>query len=219
MPAYTPSSPAFGPGEARLPHRIWGPGTFIVAIVAGFLVLSGIFVASRFNGLVRLDQAVQSQWAQVENVYQRRADLVPNLVETVKGAAGFEKSTLLEVTEARAKVAAPLGRAPETPEELERYQAQQEQLGSALARLMVVVEAYPQLKATENFRDLQSQLEGTENRIAVERMRFNEAARSFNSTRDSFPTNLVAGMFGHRFAEKGYFKAREQAYQPPAVRF
>ena len=219
MPAFTPSPTYHPPSGAHLARRIWGPGTFILALAAGILVLSGIYLAGTYNHLVRLDQQVQSQWAQVENVYQRRADLVPNLVETVKGAAGFEKSTLLAVTEARARVQAPTGRAPETPEELERYQQQQEQLGAALSRLMVVVEAYPQLKATENFRDLQSQLEGTENRIAVERMRFNEAARSFNSTRDSFPTNLVAGMFGHRFIEKGYFKAREQAYQPPKVQF
>jgi LemA protein len=188
------------------------------------LVLGGVMVAlvgwggATFNRLVRLDQAVQAQWAQVENAYQRRADLVPNLVETVKGAAGFERQTLQAITEARANLQRPGPEAP-TGAQLEQYQRQQEQLGTALSRLMVVVEAYPQLKATEAFRDLQAQLEGTENRIAVERMRFNEAAQAFNTSRDSFPTVLAVPLFGTRFAEKAYFHAREGANVAPPVRF
>jgi LemA protein len=190
----------------------------LVAVVLGLFVLVAAWVASSFNRLVRLDQQVQSQWAQVENTYQRRADLVPNLVETVKGAAGFEKGTLQAVTEARAHIQQPPSSAP-TPEQLKQFEAQQGQLSNALSRLMVVVEAYPQLRATENFRDLQAQLEGTENRIAVERMRYNEAAQQFNATRSTFPTNIAAGFFGNRFAEKAYFHAREGAATPPKVQF
>jgi LemA protein len=195
-----------------------GPGVLLVLFVVAAVVVIGGWVASSFNRLVQLDQSVQSQWAQVENAYQRRADLVPNLVNTVKGAANFEKSTLEEVTKARAGIQQPSGAAP-TPEELQRYEQQQQQLGGALSRLLVTVEAYPQLRATENFRDLQAQLEGTENRIAVERMRFNEAAQRFNATRNSFPTNVAAGFFGTRFSEKAYFHAREGAATPPKVQF
>ena len=157
----------------------------------------------------------------MENVYQRRADLVPNLVETVKGAAAFEKDTFTAVTEARAKVGqVSRGQGPQrSPEALARFQQAQEGLGSALSRLMVVVEKYPDLKATQNFRDLQAQLEGTENRITVERMRFNEAAQAFNTRRNSFPTVLVAGFFGDRFRDKVYFKAQAGAEQAPTVTF
>jgi len=186
------------------------------------LFLIGIYAAGTYNALIRADQQVQSQWAQVENVYQRRQDLVPNLVETVKGAAGFEKSTYLAVTEARAKVGQVSASAPNPagdPAQFAKVQQAQDGLSAALSRLMVVVENYPDLKATENFRDLQAQLEGTENRIAVERMRFNEAAQAFNSRRDSFPTNLVAGMSGTRFQDKSYFKAQAQAETAPPVKF
>jgi len=178
--------------------------------------------ASSYNKLVTLDQAVQSQWAQVENVYQRRLDLVPNLVETVKGAAAFEKETFTAVTEARsraAQVTATAQTPPADPAELQRFQAAQDQLGGALSKLLVVVERYPELRATQNFRDLQSQLEGTENRISVERMRFNEAAQAFNTTRDSFPTTLFAGVFGSRFKEKAYFHAAAGAEAAPKVQF
>jgi LemA protein len=192
-------------------------------MILGVLVVLAIaaagFVASRYNQLVRLDQAVQGQWAQVENAYQRRADLVPNLVQAVKGAANFEQQTLTAVTEARARVGQPRNAAPTDQSDLEQYQKQQEQLGSALSRLLVVAEAYPELKATQGFRDLQAQLEGTENRIAVERMRFNEASRAFNTERDSFPTNMVAGTFGARFKEKAYFRASEGANKAPEFRF
>jgi len=192
------------------------------AIVLIFLIFGGA-IASTYNSLVQLDQAAQSQWAQVENVYQRRADLVPNLVATVKGAANFEQSTLTAVTEARAKVGQVTSGAVENiardPQAFARFQQAQDGLSSALSRLMVVVEKYPELKATQNFRDLQAQLEGTENRISVERMRFNEAAQQFNTKRDSFPTVLIAGFFGSKFQEKPYFKAQTGAEKAPEVKF
>jgi LemA protein len=148
---------------------------------------------------------------------------VPNLVATVKGAANFEKSTLTAVTEARSRVgqvqAAPGNGPPTDPAALQKYQQAQDQLGTALSRLLVVAEKYPELKATQNFRDLQVQLEGTENRIAVERMRFNQAAQAFNTSRNSFPTVVMAGLFGNRFAEKAYFKAQSGAATAPAVQF
>jgi LemA protein len=188
-----------------------------------FVLIAGGTIASTYNSLVTLDQAVKSQWAQVENVYQRRADLVPNLVATVKGAAAFEKDTFTAVTEARAKVGQVSGavaqNAVNSPADFEKFQQAQAGLTSALSRLMVVVERYPDLKATQNFRDLQAQLEGTENRITVERMRFNEAAQAFNTKRQSFPTVLIANFFGGRFAEKPYFKAQEGAEWAPKVKF
>jgi LemA protein len=194
----------------------------ILAVVVLALLLPAGCAVSSYNNLVTLDQAVQAQWSQVENVYQRRLDLVPNLVETVKGAAAFEKDTFTQVAEARSRAVAATnaaGNAPTDPEALQKFQQSQEQLSSALGRLMVVVERYPDLKATQAFRDLQAQLEGTENRIAVERMRFNDAARAFNTTRDSFPTNVFAGLFGSRFREKGYFRAAEGANTAPRVQF
>ncbi|HVR01910.1 MAG TPA: LemA family protein [Polyangia bacterium] len=190
-------------------------------MILGLAIVIVGFSASAYNRLVKLDQAVQAQWAQVENVYQRRADLVPNLVETVKGAAKFEKDTLTAVTEARARVGAVAagGAAPSDPAAVAKFQQAQDQLSSALSRLLVVVERYPELKATANFRDLQVQLEGAENRIAVERMRYNETAQAFNSARDTFPTALVAGLFGKRFVEKTYFKAQGGAETAPQVHF
>jgi LemA protein len=202
-------------------------GTKIALGVVGAIVLVvlifGGMIAGTYNSLVALDQSTQSQWAQVENVYQRRADLIPNLVATVKGAANFEQSTLTAVTEARSRVGQVSSGAVENiardPQAFQRYQQAQDQLSSALSRLMVVVERYPELKATQGFRDLQVQLEGTENRISTERMRFNEAALAFNTKRNSFPTVLVAGFFGSRFAEKPYFKAQTGAEKPPEVKF
>ena len=195
-----------------------GLGCLGLGLVAVLAV--AVFGVGAYNGLVKLDQAVQAQWGQGENVYQRRADLVPNLVETVKGAAAFEKDTFTAVTEARAKV----GQINATgiandPQAFARFQQAQDGLSSALSRLMVVVEKYPDLKATQNFRDLQAQLEGTENRIAVERMRFNETAQAFNTKRMSFPTVLIAGFFGSRFNEKAYFKAQPGAETAPKVTF
>jgi LemA protein len=192
----------------------------LLAIVAFVVVVIGGTIASTYNRLISLDQQVEAQWAQVENAYQRRADLVPNLVETVKGAAAHERETLQAVTDARAQVGRlDVGDAFEDPEALARYQAAQEQLSGALTRLLAVAEAYPQLRANENFLALQSQLEGTENRISVERMRFNETAREFNSKRQSFPTNMLAGMFGERFETKAYFEAAADAAQAPEVEF
>ena len=192
-------------------------------VLLGFLVLAGImgfWGVSSYNKLVSLDQAVQAQWSQVENVYQRRADLVPNLVETVKGAAKFEKDTFTAVTEARAKVGQVQGNtSPNDPAAVNKFRDAQDQLSSALSKLMVVVERYPDLKATQAFRDLQVQLEGAENRIAVERMRFVQAAQAFNSARNTFPRNIIAGAFGSRFAEKAYFKAQAGAETAPRVQF
>jgi LemA protein len=189
----------------------------------GFLVLAailGFWGVSSYNKLVSLDQAVQAQWSQVENVYQRRADLVPNLVETVKGAAKFEKDTFTQVAQARARVGEVQGTtSPNDPAAVNRYKDAQDQLSSALSRLMVVVERYPELKATQAFRDLQVQLEGAENRIAVERMRFVQAAQAFNSARNTFPRNIIASAFGSRFAEKAYFKAQAGAETAPRVQF
>src|SRR5216110_2223237 len=160
----------------------------------GIVVFLLILVPScSYNGLVHKSQAVDQQWAQVQSVYQRRADLIPNLVSTVSGAANFEKSTLTEVTNARASVGrVNLPAAPTDSARLAEYEQAQGQLSSALSRLLVVAEKYPELKATQNFRDLQAQLEGTENRISVERMRFNEASQAFNTRRNSFPTVIIA---------------------------
>jgi LemA protein len=191
--------------------------------IGAALLLAVLLSIGSYNSLVTLDQGVEAQWAQVENVYQRRADLVPNLVQTVKGAANFEKDTLTAVTEARAQVGKitpeALKNATSDPEAFQNFQKAQGQLSSALSRLLVVSEQYPQLRATENFRDLQAQLEGTENRIAVERMRFNDAAREFNTKRNSFPTVLVVGFFGGRFHEKQYFQAEPGAHAAPKVSF
>jgi LemA protein len=202
--------------------KSWGIiGCLGVLVVLGLvLVATGI---GSYNSLVSLDQDVKEHWGQVENVYQRRADLVPNLVETVKGAAAFEKDTFTQVTEARSKVGQVGGsvaqNAPNSQADFDKFQQAQAGLTSALSRLMVVVEKYPDLKATQNFRDLQVQLEGTENRIAVERMRFNESAQHFNTKRSTFPTVLMAGFFGGRFAEKPYFKAAEGSENAPKVKF
>jgi LemA protein len=195
----------------------------LMLVVAAAAVIGGVSCVGSYNKLVELGQAVDGQWAQVENAYQRRADLVPNLVETVKGAANFEKGTLTAVTEARAKVGQVSAQATEKitndPAALQRFQQAQDGLSSALSRLLVVSERYPELKATQNFRDLQVQLEGTENRIAVERMRFNQAAQAFNTARNKFPAVIMASIFGSRFAEKAYFKAQAGAATAPSVKF
>jgi LemA protein len=192
-----------------------------VALV--FVLIAAVSIGGIYNSLVQLDQATQAQWAQVENAYQRRADLVPNLVATVKGAANFEQSTMTAVTEARAKVGqvtpAAMADITKDPAAFQRYQEAQQGLSSALSHLLVVTENYPQLKATANFRDLQAQLEGTENRITVERMRFNEAAQAFNTRRSSFPAVLVVGFFGDKFAAKPYFQAQSGSEKAPEVKF
>jgi LemA protein len=194
----------------------------VVGAIALVLLIAASSVVGSYNQLVSLDQAVQSQWAQVESVYQRRADLIPNLVATVKGAANFEKSTYIAVAEARAKVGqvnVSAANAPNDAAAFARFAGAQDGLSSALTHLLAVSEAYPQLKATQNFEDLQAELEGTENRIAVERMRFNEAARTFNTTRDTFPTVMFAGFFGPRFNEKPYFTSQPGAQTAPSVQF
>lgn len=195
----------------------------VIGAILLVVLLFGGMIAGTYNSLVSLDQGAQAQWAQVENVYQRRADLIPNLVATVKGAANFEQSTLTAVTEARSRVgqvsAGAVENAARDPQAFQRFQQAQDGLSSALSRLMVVVERYPELKANQNFRDLQVQLEGTENRIAVERMRFNDAALAFNGKRNSFPTVLIAGFFGSRFQEKPYFKSQPGAEKAPEVKF
>jgi LemA protein len=209
------------PAATTTPKKKFGFGLGCLAIIVIVVIILGAWAAGQYNSLVSLDQKVRSQWAQVENVYQRRADLVPNLVETVKGAANFEKETYTAVTEARAKVGQI--RVDEKmlsdPDAFAKFQQAQDQLGSAISRLLVTVENYPDLKATQNFRDLQVQLEGTENRIAVERQRFNETAQAFNTKRMSFPTVAIAGFFGSRFAEKAYFKAQAGAETAPKVKF
>jgi LemA protein len=198
---------------------------FLVVVGALLVValIAVLFVGGSYNRLVTQDQAVQAQWGQVQNVYQRRADLVPNLVETVKGAASFEKETFTQVAQARAQVAQvntpALQNAPSNPQQLQQYQKAQDQLSSALSRLLVVVERYPNLTATQAFRDLQTQLEGTENRITVERMRYNQEAQTFNTTRNRFPTVVVAGFFGDRFATKAYFEAAPGSETAPRVNF
>lgn len=198
-------------------------GLIIVGAIVVLGLILGLTIMGTYNSLVQLDQATQSQWAQVENVYQRRTDLIPNLVNTVKGAANFEKDTLTAVTEARAKVGQVTSGATENiardPQAFARFEQAQAGLSSALSRLMVVVERYPELKATGNFSSLQSELAGTENRIAVERMRFNEKAQQFNTKRDSFPTVIIAGLFGSGFQSKPYFKATAGAEKPPEVKF
>lgn len=190
----------------------------VLAIIIGILLLAGVSLASAYNMLIRMEEQVIQAWAQVENVYQRRLDLIPNLVETVKGYAVHEKSTFLAVTEARSKAAGSLTPGLiDSPQKFELFQESQTALSSALSRLMVVVEKYPDLKANENFYSLQVQLEGTENRIAVERSRFNEAAQIFNTRFRQFPTNIIGGMF--HFKMKAYFKADEGAAVAPKVKF
>ncbi len=193
--------------------------SLIVIIVLVVIVLIGYsWFKGVYNTMVTKSEAVSTQWAQVENVYQRRADLIPNLVNTVKGYAAHEKSTLTEVIEARAKATATTVDASNlTPQAIQAFQQAQGGLSQALSKLMVVVERYPELKANQNFLELQAQLEGTENRIAVERKRFNEIARDYNTYIKLFPKNLFAGMFG--FEPKPYFKAAEGAEKAPEVKF
>jgi len=188
----------------------------VFSIIGFFAVLS--LSSCGYNSMVKLDEQVTSQWAQVENVYQRRADLVPNLVNTVKGAANFEKETLTQVVEARAKATSiTVDPTNLTPESIAQFQAAQGQLSQSLGRLLATVEAYPELKANQNFIELQAQLEGSENRITVERQKFNTVTQEYNSTIRTFPNNLTAGMFG--FKAKGYFKAEEGANKAPKVEF
>jgi LemA protein len=171
-----------------------------------------------YNTMVEKDETVEGQWAQVENVYQRRADLIPNLVSTVKGYADFEQKTLTDVIEARAKATSITVQANElTPDNIQKFQQAQSQLSGALSRLMVTVERYPDLKANQSFLELQAQLEGTENRIAVERKKFNEATKNYNAYIRKFPQVIYAGWFD--FEKKGYFEAEAGAEEVPEVEF
>ncbi len=184
--------------------------------VAAFAVIS--LSSCGYNSMVTLDEQVKSQWAQVQNVYQRRSVLVPNLVNTVKGAANFEQETLTKVIEARAKATAVTVDASKlSPESIQRFQAAQGELSQSLSRLLVSVERYPELKANQNFLELQAQLEGTENRITVERQKFNEVTQEYNAKIRTFPNNLTANMFG--FEKKGYFQADAGAEKAPKVQF
>jgi LemA protein len=190
----------------------------VVGLLVGGIIILGLIAASSYNGFVGLSQSVEQQWAQVQTVYQRRADLIPNLVSTVSGAANFEKSTLTEITQARASVGqVNMGTAPTTAADLEKFQKAQDHLSSALSRLLVVSERYPDLKSNSNFLGLQSQLEGTENRISVERQKFNEAVGQYNKAVQRFPGVLFAGLF--HFQPKPYFTATEGASTPPKVEF
>lgn len=193
-------------------------GLITVVVLAVIALLLFSWGKNTYNGLIQSDEAVQAAWSQVENVYQRRADLIPNLVATVKGYAEHESSTLQAVIDARAKATQVTVDASNlTEEQIAKYQAAQGELSQALGRLIAVSEAYPDLKANENFKDLQAQLEGTENRITVERQKFNETAQSYNTKIRTFPTNLIAGLFN--FDRKGYFKAAEGAETAPKVEF
>ena len=187
----------------------------IVLIVAAIVVVWGI---TGYNGLVSMDEGVQTKWADVETQYQRRADLIPNLVNTVKGYAAHESETLQAVVEARAKATSVnIDPSNMSAEQIANFQKAQDGVSSALGRLLVTVEKYPDLKANENFKELQAQLEGTENRISVARRDYNEAARKYNTTLRSFPKNILAGMFG--FEKKSYFEAQEGSEQAPTVQF
>ena len=196
-------------------------GVLITIVVLAVIAFAVIGLVGRYNSVVGLQEGVDGQWGNVENAYQRRADLIPNLVETVKGYASHERETFTAVTEARARAtqitAEITPEALNDPRLLQQFQQAQDGLSSALGRLMVVVERYPELKANQNFLELQDELEGTENRIAVERRRFNDMARDYNTTIRRFPTNIIAGMFG--FDKRAYFEAAPGADEAPTVDF
>jgi LemA protein len=197
-------------------------GCLISIIVVGFLailVLALVLWGTKvYNGMVTMQETVTSQWGNVETSYQRRSDLIPNFVNTVKGAANFEQTTLTQVIEARSKATSvTIDPTKMTAENMQQFQQAQGQLSSALSRLMVVVEKYPELKATQNFRDLQVTLEGTENRISTERRKFNEVAQTYNTYIRRFPQSFLAGMFG--FQIKPYFEAEKGAEKAPVVTF
>lgn len=190
----------------------------IPVIIIAVVAVIAIMCVSAYNSLVSSEESVDTAWSQVENVYQRRADLIPNLVNTVKGYAAHEKETLEGVVSARAKATQmTIDPTNLTPEAIEKFQAAQGELGSALGKLLAITENYPDLKANENFKELQAQLEGTENRIAVERKKFNETVQVYNTSIRKFPRSIVASMFG--FERKPYFKAQEGAEQAPTVQF
>ena len=187
-------------------------------ILIAVIAIAAIWGVSAYNGLVKMDESVSTAWSNVENQYQRRADLIPNLVNTVKGYAAHEKETFEAVVSARSKATQMTIDADNlTPEKLQQYQKAQGEIGAALGRLLAITENYPELKANENFKELQAQLEGTENRISVERRNFNEVARTYNTSIRTFPKSILAGMFG--FDKRPYFEAEEGANKAPEVKF
>jgi LemA protein len=188
----------------------------VPGVLIGIVLIVVIWAWSGFNSLVRTDEELSKSWANVETAYQRRADLIPNLVNTVKGYADFEKSTLLEVTNARAS-ATQIKVDPSNPESFKKFEAAQNQVSSSLSKLLVVVEKYPDLKANQSFLNLQTQLEGTENRISVERRKYNEAVQSYNVNIRRFPRNILASMFG--FDKKPYFESKAGSENAPEVKF
>ena len=193
-------------------------GTIILLVILGAFLLLIFNGCGSYNNMVSKQEATSAAWGQVENVYQRRLDLIPNLVNTVKGVANFEQKTLTDVINARASASQMKVDASKlSPEQIQKFQSSQGELSQALGRLMVVAEQYPQLKATQNFLELQSQLEGTENRIAVERQKFNEVVKDYNTYVRKFPQVIYAGMFG--FDKKGYFEATAGADKAPEVKF
>ncbi|HVB02992.1 MAG TPA: LemA family protein [Chitinophagaceae bacterium] len=193
-------------------------GWIVLIVVLLILFIGGCSIKNTYNNLVTLDQNTKSMWGQVENQYQRRSDLIPNLVATVQGAANFETKTLTQVIQARASASQIKVDANDlSPQKIQQFQAAQGQLSMALGRLMVVSERYPVLQANRNFLDLQAQLEGTENRITVARQDFNNAVQGYNTQVKSFPTNIFASMFNYH--AKGYFQARSGAQNPPQVKF
>jgi LemA protein len=203
--------------------KTFGIGCGVVLLLLLFIVVVAALAISRtYNGLINLQTDVDTKWADVQTQYQRRIDLIPNLVNTVQGAANFEKSTLVEVTNARASVGRVqaqinANKAPTDQAQIDNFQAAQGELGNALSRLLVVVERYPELKANQNFLSLQAQLEGTENRIAVARRNFNESVQTYNATVRRVPTNIVASIFG--FPQRPFFTAQTGAERPPPVQF
>ena len=194
------------------------PVIITLAVIAAIVVAVALWAVAGYNSLVNADEAVSTAWSNVENQYQRRADLIPNLVNTVKGYAAHEKETLDAVVLARTRATQITVDADNmTPEKLAEYQKAQGEVGAALSRLIAISESYPDLKANQNFLQLQAQLEGTENRISVERRNFNETAKSYNASIRRFPNNLLAGMFG--FEKRLYFEAQEDAEKVPEVSF
>jgi LemA protein len=190
----------------------------VVAVIAFFVISLVVWGTRSYNSMVTMQESVTSQWGNVETQYQRRSDLIPNFVNTVKGAANFEQTTLTQVIEARAKATSvTIDPTKMTAESMQQFQQAQGQVSSALGRLMVVMEQYPELKATQNFRDLQVELEGTENRISVERKKFNDIAKVYNTYIKRFPSNIIAGMYN--FEAKPYFDALEGADKAPEVKF
>src|ERR1035437_2839180 len=190
----------------------------IVGVIVLVVIIMFSWVSGKYNGLVTREEGTKQAWAQVQNVYQRRSDLIPNLVETVKGYAAHEKSTLTDVVNARAKATqVTVDPTKLTPDQIQKFQGAQDGLSQSLGRLMVVMEKYPELKANQNFLELQAQLEGTENRIAVERQKFNDVINEYNNVVRQFPGNVFAGMFG--FQQKGYFQAEAGAEKAVKVKF